>query len=112
VNFLDRASRFYWKDYSISVDNPRSGGSRKKLASEIERNVRLASVVLVIAGIEVSYREWLQFEIDLADKYNKPLIGIRPRGKVRLPLAVQQSAVEIVSWNGNSIIKAIIRNVD
>lgn len=112
VDFLDKTRGFRWKDYSISIENPRAGGSKKKLAAEIDRNIRLASVVLIIAGIEVSYREWLQFEIDLADKYEKPLIGIRPRGKVRLPYAVRRSAIEIVSWNAKSIVNAILRNVN
>jgi hypothetical protein len=108
---LDKAEGFQWKNYSVSADDPLAGGSRKKLAEEIDRQIRLASAVLVISGIYVSYREWIQFEIDLADRYNKPLVGIVPWGNTNIPDGVRNSAWEIVNWSTSSIIDAIVRNV-
>ena len=110
VDLLRNAPYFTWKNYSVSCDNPLAGGSNKKLAEEIDRQIRLASVVLVISGIYVTHREWIQFEIDLADKYNKPIIGIQPWGSTNTPAAITRSAVEIVNWNTNSIVDAIRRN--
>jgi hypothetical protein len=101
---------FYWKNYSVSWDNPLTGGSRKRLAEEISNQIRLASVVLVISGIYVAHKEWIQFEIDLADAYDKPIIGIRPRGSINIPSAITRSAVEIVNWNTNSVVESIRRN--
>lgn len=110
VRLLKLAPLFRWKNYSVSRDNPLAGGSDKKLASEIDNQIRLASIVLVISGIYVSYREWIQFEIDLADKYEKPIIGIQPFGSVNTPAAIARSAAEIVNWNTVSIVRAIRRN--
>ncbi len=110
VNLLDNASNFNWKNYSVSIDDPLSGGNRKKLADEITKQIRLASVVLIISGMYVSYREWIQFEIDLADKSNKPIVGIQPWGSTKTPAAVTRSAWEIVGWNTDSIVSAVRRN--
>ena len=110
VKMLDNAPYFSWKNYSVPFDDPLAGGSKQKLAAEIESQIRLASVVLVISGMYVSYREWIQFEIDVSDKYNKPLIGIQPWGSTNTPYAVSRSAVAIVGWNTSSIIDAIKLN--
>jgi hypothetical protein len=110
VSLLQNAPYFSWKNYSVSQDDPLAGGSKKKLAEEISRQMRLASIVLVISGIYVTYREWIQFEIDLADKFEKPIVGIQPWGSTNTPATITRSAVEIVNWNTNSIIDAIRRN--
>lgn len=110
VNMLNNAFQFSWKNYSVPWEDPLTGGSKKKLADEISNQIRFASVVLVISGMYVSYREWIQFEIDLADKFNKPIIGIQPWGSTNTPSAVTRSAVEIVGWNTYSIVEAIRRN--
>lgn len=110
IELLNNARNFVWKNYSVSQDDPLAGGSRKKLAREIYNQIRLTSVVLVIAGMYVAHREWLKYEIDLADKFNKPVIGIRPRGSVYVPALVRESAIEIVGWNSRSIVNAVRRN--
>lgn len=111
VALLNSAPYFLWKNYSVPFDDPLSGGSKEKLAAEIDGQIRLASVLLVISGMYVSYGEWIKFEIDLADKYEKPIVGIQPWGSTNTPSAVRESAAEIVGWNTSSIVDAIKRNV-
>jgi MTH538 TIR-like domain (DUF1863) len=110
VKLLKEAPLLSWKNYSVSRDDPLAGGSDKKLAAEIDKQIRLASVVLVISGIYVSHRTWIQFEIDLSDKYEKPIVGIQPWGSTNTPEAVTRSAIEVVGWNTSSIVDAIRRN--
>jgi len=108
VNLLDRVPDFSWKNYSVSFDNPLAGGSGEKLADEIDGQIRLASAVVVISGIYVSHREWIQFEINLADQYNKPIVGIVPRGNLNIPASIRRSAWDIVNWSTKSIVDSII----
>jgi hypothetical protein len=110
VDLINSDPYFSWKNYSVPWDDPLSGGSKQKLADEIDGQIRLATVLLVISGMYVTYGEWIQFEIDLADKYNKPIIGVMPWGSTNTPYAVTRSAAEIVRWNTSSIIDAIRRN--
>lgn len=57
VNLLKGATYFNWKNCPVSRDAPLADGSKKRLAEEIDKQIRLASVVLAISGIYVSYRE-------------------------------------------------------
>jgi len=58
----------------------------------------------------VSYRYWIQKEIDIALEMGKPILGIMPWGSLRIPQAVQDAADEIVGWSTSSIVTAIREN--
>ncbi|WP_281033979.1 TIR domain-containing protein [Methanotorris igneus] len=81
--------------------------NKRKLKEELEKQIMPASCVIVIAGMYVNYREWIQEEIKIAKKYGKPIIAVKPRGNQKLPTFIQENADKIVGWNANSIIDAI-----
>ena len=55
----------------------------------------------------VAYSEWIDFEIETALRYNKPIIGVRPRGQMRVPDAVSSNADVMVGWTRDGIIDAV-----
>ena len=55
----------------------------------------------------VLYSEWIDYEIDTAVAYNKPIIGVEPWGQERIPVKVQTYAKKMVGWNSSSIIDAV-----
>jgi hypothetical protein len=55
-----------------------------------------------------AHREWIQTEIELAQEFNKPIIGIRPYGSQQTPNVVEQAATEMVGWRQHSIVGAIV----
>ncbi len=107
VNLLEKAPRFEWRNYSVPQHDPLDANSVRKLSKALERQIRPASAVLIISGMYVNYREWIQYEIDVALGYDKPIIGIKPWGAERVPVAVQSVADEMVGWNTTSIVAAI-----
>ena len=84
---------------------------RATLRAELDNQIRPASCVLIISGMYAAYSDWIQSEIDIAQAYSKPIIGILPRGQERVPQVVQRAAKEMVGWTTTSIIAAIKRNV-
>jgi hypothetical protein len=56
-----------------------------------------------------NYREWIQKEMEIANYYSKPIVGIIPWGQTNVPQIVRNVAKEMVGWNTNSIIDAIRR---
>ncbi|ARJ65649.1 conserved protein of unknown function(containing MTH538 TIR-like domain,7-113) [Magnetospirillum sp. XM-1] len=110
VDFLNAAPFFAWRNYSVPKTDPLTGGSAAKLTSELDRQIRPVNCVLIIGGMYVSYRDWIQKEIDIARSYNKPIVGIRPWGSQMMPQAVTQAAREIVGWNTASIVDAVRRH--
>lgn len=91
------------------VLNPDNPVDRRTLLKELDEQIRPVNCVLVLAGMYVSYSHWIQKEIEVSQKYGKPIIGIRPWGGERTPSTVTEAAAEIVGWNTDSIISAIRR---
>jgi hypothetical protein len=111
VNLLENASRFEWRNYSVPHDDPvvdpDEKVTKRKLIIELEEQIRPADCILLICGMYVARKEWIQKEIELAQKYEKPIIAIVPRGNEKVPKVVQESAAEVVGWNTDSIVEAI-----
>jgi len=114
VELLNEAPRFKWRNYSDPrhdpVIDPNDDVGRRKLKKELDDQIRPVNCVIVISGMYVAHRYWIQTEIDIATRYQKPIIGVRPRGQERIPQAVQDVADEMVGWNTESIVSAIRRH--
>jgi len=111
IEMLSNASLFNFRNYSVPkhdpLVNPNTDVGVKQLVNLLDKQIKPANCVLIIAGMYVAHRYWLQTEINLAQKYRKPIIGIKPWGQERVPLEVQNSASVVVGWNTDSIVKAI-----
>ena len=107
VNLLDNANNFSWHNYSVPEHDPADANNTSKLKTALQNQMRPTQAVLIISGMYAAYSEWIQYEIDLAVGWNKPIIGIRPRGSERIPTAVSSVAKEMVGWNTSSIVAAI-----
>lgn len=80
-----------------------------RLTAALREQIRVANIVVVLAGMYAARSNWIQKEIDLANELKKPMIGIRPWGQERIPQAVQDAAKEMVGWKTDSIVVAIRR---
>ncbi|WP_295924291.1 TIR domain-containing protein [uncultured Akkermansia sp.] len=110
VSLLDRANNFSWCNYSVPQVDPFEKGSDTILTESLKRQISSTHCVLILSGMYVCYRKWIQKEIDLALYFNKPIIGIKPWGQERTPYIVSCIAHEMVGWNTDSIVSAIRNN--
>ncbi len=116
INLLDNVRNFSYKNYSAPQDNPLQNldstavVTEKDIEDAIDRKIRLASCILVISGMYYNNRRWMQYELESASKMGKPILAVKPWGNERVPSHVQKYAVEVVNWNGDSIVSAIRRN--
>ncbi len=102
-------SDIYWKDMSIPEHNPKDTTSDKELEEKIENNIKKSSLFIIMAGMYVAQqnRTWINKEIDIANKYNKKIVAIKPWGHERVPGRIHEVADSIVNWQRSSIIKGI-----
>ena len=107
TNLLKNAKWFKYRNYSVRQDNPLDANNTRRLKAALDKQIRPVNVVLIISGMYVNYREWIQYEIDVAQGYSKPIIGIEPRSSQRVPNEVRSVATTMVKWNTKSIIEAI-----
>ena len=98
---------FKFRNYSVPEHDPLTFNSAKDLTNQLDEQIRQSSVVLVIGGMYCNYRQWIQKEIEIAKKYNKPILLVEPWGSERRPTLVEVNATKTVGWNASTIVSAI-----
>lgn len=109
IEMLDAAPRFVFRNYSIPEHDPLGAKTKRELEAALDRQIRPVNCFLAIAGMYVQHREWIQFEIEAAQSYGKPIIGVRPWGSERTPTEIVLAADEMVNWNTASVVDAVRR---
>lgn len=113
VNLLNADARFRWENLSVPEEQPIFASllfpkSYRYMVRQLDERIRRSDCLLVIGGMYVAHRGWIQSEIEAAQEFGKPIIAIRPRGSERMP-TVLSGATEEVGWMTDSIIAAIRR---
>lgn len=106
VEYLNDAPNFDWQNLSVPEHDPVSDADLRR---QLRKQIKPASVVLILAGMYANHSNAIQLEINLAESYNKPVVGIRPWGNKRTPRAVRRAANKMVGWNTTSIVDAVRR---
>lgn len=95
-------------NHSVPKNDPiHTNGTDKQLADAIETKVKGCSCVIILAGVYATYSKWINREIEMAKKYNKPIIGVQLWGAERISSIVKNAAVTIVGWNARSVANAV-----
>ncbi|MFA6832217.1 MAG: TIR domain-containing protein [Bacteroidaceae bacterium] len=95
-------------NHSIPKDHPvHTNGTKKQLTDAIEAKIKGCSCVIILAGVYASYSYWIDIEIELAQKYDKPIIAVEPWGSERTSAKVKNAANAIVGWNAKSVANAV-----
>ena len=110
VDFLSDFDELDWQNHSVPLDDPLDTVNDVHLRSRLRDQIRTTTVVLVLAGMYSAHREWIQNEIELANEFDKPIVGIRPHGSEQTPNIVENEAVEMVGWRQKSIVEAIVEH--
>lgn len=105
---LDNAPYFYYRNYSAPEDKPLSlsnpYASDYEIKNAIDKKIAPVNCVIILGGMYAK-RKWMQYELQSAQIYNKPIIVIAPWGQERIPLELQK--YPLVRWNTSSIVDAI-----
>ncbi|NOI93205.1 molecular chaperone Tir [Vibrio splendidus] len=105
VRLLDGRGYFEFNESSVPSSNPLSG-TNLQVWTAIENKIRWSQVVLLTVGVHASYSGSIKREIDIARKYNKPIIAVVPFGSERTS-SLTGIATEVVGWRADSIVSAI-----
>ena len=98
----------FLKEQGVSKDDPvHTNGTDKELYEKIDAKVRGCSCVIILAGVYASYSKWINKEIEIAKKYNKPIIAVEPFGSERTSKVVKEAATVIVGWRASSVANAV-----
>jgi antiphage defense system Thoeris ThsB-like protein len=104
-----------WSDSSIPqtnpiMPNPMLKHSNRRLVKELDQRIQASDCILVLSGMYCAHSEWIQSEIEAAQEYAKPIIGVLPWGQERVPEEIRSAATELVGWRTDSVVSAIRRH--
>ena len=112
LNLLDKDKAFSYRNYSVPKDDPlHTDGSDEELLAAIREQVRQASCVVILAGVYSTYSKWINKEIEIAQEFGKPIVGVKPWDNTNVSSVVKSSAGRLVAWRKASVEKAIVELV-
>lgn len=106
-DWLDNTGYFKFSNYSVCCDKPLDTKTNDELKQALTNRISACSCVIVVSGMYTSYSKWIDYEIDEAIRFGKPIIGLRPWGQERVPSKILNNATVMVGWNRDSLISAI-----
>ena len=106
-SFLTQEGIRYYNHSVPKADPVHTNGTDKQLREAIEAKIKGCSCVIILAGVYATYSKWINIEIELAKKYNKPIIAVEPWGALKTSTVVKNAATARVGWNAKSVANAV-----
>ena len=74
------------------------------------RQISPSQIFILLGGMYAAHSNWIDYEIAEAQRMGKTIIGVRPWGQERVPVAVQNASVcPVVGWNSASLVDTVRR---
>ncbi|RMF99269.1 MAG: hypothetical protein D6727_00290 [Gammaproteobacteria bacterium] len=112
--YLESRDNFFYVNTSRPDDMPAGGG--EAIRDTLRKQINAAEIVIVPVATHNRNPELVDFQMDLAESLNKPLLGIRSfGGTVMLSKELLQRCADVVEWNDRVItdaIRKLARNED
>lgn len=106
-SFLQQEGIWYY-NHSVPKNDPiHTNGTDKELEEALDAKIRGCSCVIILAGVYSTHSKWINKEIAIAKKYNKPIIAVEYWGAERTSTVVKNAADIIVRWNAKSVANAV-----
>ncbi len=106
-DFLRQEGVCYY-NHSVPKNDPiHTNGTDEQLRQAIDAKIKGCSCIIVLAGVYASYSKWINIELELAQKYQKPIIAVEYWGAERTSNVVKQAATAVVRWQAKSIASAV-----
>lgn len=115
VDVLNAHAMHGWRNFSLPwydpALDPRTEKGGQIVRWNLETQIMPAHAVVLLASVlsEPGTRKWLDFEVEMARKHGKLIIGLPPWGKDDVSDEVKERVNEVVSWNAAAIFAAVDR---
>lgn len=104
-----------FRDYTPKADNPNNAHNEDYIKSKIlAPRIQASNTVLVYISPETKDSDYVNWEIEYAQKHDKRIVGVWSLGNkgCEVPAALEDYADAVVGWNGSRIIDAINGKVE
>jgi len=106
---LDATPGLQWRNFSVPwydpAMDPNTEVGGRFVRQWLETQITPAIAVLFLAGVYQvkSNRRWLEFEIELARKHRKRILGLPPAEAIEFPAEMTGFVDETAPWDGGHI---------
>lgn len=107
VSLLNNRTFFTWTNYSVPEGKAFESMTKTQLEEQLRNQIRPVNCTVIIGGMWANHSDWIKFELDFAVSIGKPILGVRPRGALKMPTAITDVADKVVNWNADSIVDGI-----
>lgn len=107
---LLRNKGYVIRDDSVKESEPNNASAPDYIKSQIlGPRIKWAGCIVVLIGPKTASREWVDWEINYAEKQGKRIIGVFLQGAKDsdVPEALESYGSALVGWNSNKIADAI-----
>ncbi len=106
-DFLKQEGILFY-NHSVPKNDPiHTNGTDAQLEAAIDAKVKGCSCVIILAGVYATYSKWINKEIKIAKKYDKPIIAVEYWGAEKTSTVVKEAADVIVKWQAKSVADAV-----
>jgi len=106
--FLECVDKFYYINVSRPDDRP--DGGMNEIKDAFIRQIKASEAVFVLPELWAKRPDLVNFIMDAADANGKPIITIRPFGRVKeTPKELIARSKEHVEWNAREMVDALKR---
>lgn len=103
-----KSENLEYLDYSVPEHNPFDYNEINRLQASLDEQIRQCNIFLIFVNQASANSFWVTKELDIAKKYNKPIIGVKPWNyQGGIPIIFQEIIGEIVGFNAPAIILKI-----
>ena len=106
--YLESTANFFYRN--TSTPDKRPAGDKEAMRDDLRRQIGEAEVVILPAALYRRNVDWVEFQLNCAKAFDKPVLVLEPFGGTdTLAPAVQALADDIVPWDQRQLADAIKR---
>ncbi|PZO41447.1 MAG: hypothetical protein DCF19_09595 [Pseudanabaena frigida] len=113
---LNQALGKKWRNFSVPWHDPamvpHTEVGKQFILNYLESQIIPSDVVILLHGVfakSKTFRNWLEIEVEMARKHNKPIIGIPAANGGNID-DIPDNLVDIkVAWNSDEIVNAVYK---
>jgi hypothetical protein len=106
-NLLNSRGYFNVEFLEATKKTPINSVNAAYVKTALKTKILNSDIVLALAGIYATHSDWMVWELDTAVDNNIPIVGVIPRGQIRVSAEVTKRSLEDVRWWTESIVTAI-----
>jgi hypothetical protein len=113
VNLFNAHDVRGWRNFSLPwydpALDPRTESGGKIVRWQLETQIIPVQAVILLSSVlsEPGTRKWLDFELEMARKHNKPVLALPAWGETDVAPKVRETSTAVVGWDAAALLAAV-----